>query len=167
MIADKNPVPLSPVPFLKILIIVFTVSIIFFISKSLFDNNRTLMISDSVSGQVYGKWHLKENDEFAIEFIHSVNNSPVREIFVIEGRKIRIDSVRFYSFGAGILTDLGENLHYFRNGDAMVISGYDTLLKELNCIVGTVSDHLLFIGDDAISLRELCGRNAHIVISVK
>jgi hypothetical protein len=32
--------------------------------------------------------------------------------------------------------------------------------------VGTVSDHILYINGQAISLRELCGRNAHITIGV-
>ena len=37
-----------------------------------------LAVRDSNTGKVYGKWPLKEFDEFAIEFIHSVNQSPVR-----------------------------------------------------------------------------------------
>jgi hypothetical protein len=33
--------------------------------------------------------------------------------------------------------------------------------------VGTVSDHILYIGDEQISLRDRCGRNAHITVWVK
>jgi hypothetical protein len=33
--------------------------------------------------------------------------------------------------------------------------------------VGTVSDHLLTIGGETVSLRDLCGRNAHIVVKIE
>jgi hypothetical protein len=54
-----------------------------------------------------------------------------------------------------------------RDGDAVLISGFSTSFKELNYIVGTVSDHLLIIKDEVISLRELCGKNAHISVYVR
>ena len=126
-----------------------------------------LEIKDSQTGRVYGKWPLEEGREFAVEFIHSVNQSPVRETFGIEGRKIRPLSVRFFSFGAGMQSDLEEGLTLSRDGDAMVITGFNASYGELNYIVGTVSDHLLFLGGGVYSLRELCGRNAHISIYLK
>jgi hypothetical protein len=46
----------------------------------------------------------------------------------------------------------------------MLITGFNITFRELNYIVGTVSDHLLIIGDETLSLGELCGRNAHITI---
>ena len=126
-----------------------------------------LIIKDSASGKIYGRWPLEESGEFAIEFIHSVNQSPVREFYRIEDGKIRPWAVRFYGFGAGIQSDLEEGLTLSRDGDAMVISGFKASYKELNSIVGTVSDHLLFINGECISLRNLCGRSAHIIIYFK
>jgi hypothetical protein len=128
--------------------------------------SRTLEIRDSASGKVYGRWPL-EVAEFSIEFIHSVNQSPVRETFRTEGRMIRPQALRFYSFGAGMPSDLEEGQIMTRNGDAMVISGFSAAFRELNYIVGTVSDHLLFINGETVSLRNLCGRNAGITIRLK
>jgi len=127
---------------------------------------RVLEIRNGDSGKVYGRWPLEENGEFSIEFIHSVNQSPVREFYIVENGMIRLWAVRFFSFGAGMKSDLEGGLTFSRDGDAMVISGYTTTFKdnELNYIVGTVSDHLLFINGETISLRDLCGRNAHINI---
>jgi len=125
----------------------------------------SLIIRDTVTGMVYGRWSMEDPAGFAIEFIHSVNLSPVREFFQIEGSLIRLASVRFYTFGAGIQTDLEEGQTLSRDGDALVVSGYRTSFKELKYIIGTVSDHLLFINGECVSLRELCGRNAHITIS--
>ena len=131
------------------------------------ENSRALEIRDTASGKVYGKWPLEETGEFSIEFIHSVHYSPVQETFVIEKRMIRPMRVRFSSFGAGMQSDLDEGKILIRDGDALVVTGFSASFKELNYIVGTVSDHLLFIKDEVISLRELCGRNAHITIRSK
>jgi hypothetical protein len=129
---------------------------------------RSLVVRDANSGKVYGKWPLKAVPAgFAIEFIHSVNQSPVREFYRIEGRMIRPDSVRFSSFGAGMQSDLKEGQTLSRDGDAMVISGFTASYRELNYIVGTVSDHLLIINGESLSLRDLCGRNAQITIKIE
>ena len=137
---------------------------VFFVNRLINGAGRVLVIKDAVSGKVYGKWALDENGEFMIEFIHSVNQSPVREAFRAEGGIIRPHSVRFSSFGAGMLSDLGEGQTMSRDGDALVITGFGTGSRELNYIVGTVSDHLLLINGETVSLRDLCGRNAHITI---
>ena len=128
---------------------------------------RVLEIKGAVSGRVYGKWPLEEAGEFAIEFIHSVNQSPVRESFAAEGGIIRPQAVRFSSFGAGMQSDLEEGMNLSRDGDAMIITGFKTSFKELNYIVGTVSDHLLYINGETVSLRDLCGKNAHIKVLLK
>jgi hypothetical protein len=131
------------------------------------ESGRVIEIKDAVSGKVYDKWAVPETGEFAIEFIHSVNQSPVKETFKVERRMIYPQQVRFSSFGAGMLSDLEEGQIMERDGEAIVIRGFNTSFKELKYIVGTVSDHVLFIDDEEVSLRDLCGRNAHITINVK
>ena len=128
---------------------------------------ENLVIKDSNTGKIIGKWPLAESGEFAIEFIHSVNQSPVRENFVIENGNLRLHSVRFYSYGAGIQTSLDEGQILGRDGDAMIITGYTNSFKELYYIIGTVSDHILYINNEIINLRELAerpGGNVHISI---
>ena len=99
-------------------------------------SKQALEIRDSVSGRIYGRWLVEDGGEFAIEFIHSVNQYPVRDTFVIKRNKIWL-------------------------------SDFSASFNELNYIVGTVSDHLLFIGEEIISLRDLCGRNAQIIIRTR
>ena len=137
---------------------------VFFVLFFRASSNGKLEIRDSGTGKLYGTWALDEGGEFAVEFIHSVNQSPVRETFIVEDGIIRPLSVRFYSFGAGMQSDVEEGQTLSRDGDALVISGFASSFKTLNYIVGTVSDHLLFINGETVSLRELCGRNAHIAI---
>jgi len=124
-----------------------------------------LVIRDSGSGRIFGKWPLEDQGEFAIEFIHSVNQSQVRDFFQIDGGRIRLVAAHFYSFGAGIQTHLEEGQVLSHEGGALIITGYKASFNKLSYIVGTVSDHLLFINGECISLRNLCGKNAHININ--
>jgi len=130
-------------------------------------SGTVLELRDSGSARIFGARPLDETGEFSIEFIHSVNMSPVRETFIIDGRMIRPLSVRFSSFGAGMQSDLEPGQKLGRDGDFMVITGFSSSFRELNYIVGTVSDHLLYINGETISLRELCGRNAHVTIRLR
>ena len=148
---------------------VFLALILFnFIScKKQTEGFSVIEIADSSSGKIYGRKLIKDGNEFAIEFIHSVNNSAVHEIFKSEGKNIISIAVRFYSFGAGMQTELDEGLIMTRDGEAFVISGFNKTFKELNYIVGTVSDHLLITGDDCVSLRDMCGKNAHVTLRIR
>ena len=136
----------------------------FFISAK---DGRFLEIRDTGTGMLYGSYELEGGNGFSLEFIHSVNQSPVRETYVQEEGRIRPYSVRFSSFGAGMTSDLEEGLRLTRDEDAMIITGFKKSYKEISFIVGTVSDHLLYLSGPAISLRELCGKNAHITFRLK
>jgi hypothetical protein len=126
-----------------------------------------LVIKDQDSGKVYGKWPLEEGGEFAVEFVHSVNKTPVRDFFRNEGGMIAPFATRFYSLGAGMQSVLEEGQTLSRDGDALVITGFTVSYRELYYIVGTVSDHLLEINGETVSLRDLCGRNAHITLRIE
>jgi hypothetical protein len=144
------------------------------------DGPRFLTVRDADTGRLYGRWPLGETQmeqaaviresapQFSVEFVHSVNNSPVRETFAVNrDGGISVVEARFYSFGAGMPSGLEEGLILSRDGDALVLSGFADAgvgRRELNYIVGTVSDHLLYINGETVSLRDLCGRNAHIRI---
>ena len=127
---------------------------------------KAIEIINTDTGRAYSRLPIEDGGEFAIEFIHSVNNSPVTETFKVEGKLIKPASVRFFSFGAGMLTELEEGMSMTRDGGAMIITGFTRAYSELNYIVGTVSDHVLFLNGQTVSLRELCGKNAHITIKV-
>ncbi|MCL2602497.1 MAG: DUF1850 domain-containing protein [Treponema sp.] len=127
-----------------------------------------LVIRDADSGRVYGKRPVPDL-QFAVEFVHSVHQSPVREFFQIDGGRsgsgrIQPVAVRFHAFGAGMYSELSEGQTLGRDGDALVISGFTTSLRELNYLLGAVTDHRLIINGNEESLRELCGVNTRITL---
>ncbi len=104
---------------------------------------------------------------FSVEFIHSVNQTPVKDTYIIENEQIRAYSTTYRSFGAGVQTALedGQTMTYDDDGN-MVITGFDITYDPLRYIVGTVSDHILTVDGKEISLRDLCGRNAKVVFEI-
>ncbi|WP_312652195.1 DUF1850 domain-containing protein [Proteiniclasticum sp.] len=130
--------------------------------------DRNLVIIDADTGEVYGSWPMKEKDIFSLEFIHSVNQTPVVDEFMVIKSGFRAHRTIYSSFGAGVQTQLneGERLSYDEDGN-MIISGFSQTYVKLNLIVGTVSDHILTVGKTEISLRELCGRNTSVILRVR
>lgn len=106
---------------------------------------------------------MAEGDEFSVGFIHSVNKSPLTDVYQIKDSKIYVVSTIYYGFGAGVQTELegGQTLSYGDNGE-MIISGFNKELPHLSYMVGTVSDHILTVHGKEISLRSLCGRNSTV-----
>lgn len=123
----------------------------------------TLILS-SPDGEVFGSFDVSDGSRFSVTFVHSVNNTPVTEIYELTGGKIYAVETVYYGFGAGVLSELPDNaeLVYAPDG-AMVVSGFDRVyLPELVYIVGSVSDHVLEIDGTEISLTELCGKSAAV-----
>lgn len=127
-----------------------------------------LVLADSENDKVYVSFDVEDGSEFAVEFIHSVNKSPVKDVFVILDGKIVADRTVYSAFGAGVQTEIedGQRLEYDKDGN-MVVSGFDIVFPKVKYIVGTVSDHILYIQDETISLTDLCGKNAHIYFELR
>ena len=122
-----------------------------------------LVLSDSQSGQVYATYPVENGDTYAVEFVHSVNKSPVRDVFEIRDGEIWNTQCIYYGFGAGVEEELaeGEVLTFGENGE-MIISNIEKKMDNLVIVVGTISDHTLYIGEETISLRDLCGSSSKV-----
>ena len=125
-----------------------------------------LVLRSGKTGKVFARYPMEEGDTFTITFIHSVNQKPYSDMYRIENETIYAEETRFAEFGAGVETELneGEILSTGKDGE-IVISNIHTPMKHLSYIVGTVSDHILTVGEKEISLRDLCGRNTTVVFT--
>ena len=143
-------------------------AVVFIIAATFLFVKPCLVVQNSSTGQIYAQWLVSDNSEFSIEFVHSVNQTPVRDVFLISNNEFLPTETVFYGFGAGMQTELEEGQHLTYNADSsMSITGFTMRLPQLNYIIGTVSDHVLYINGESISLRELCGKNAAITIKTE
>lgn len=130
----------------------------------LFWPGKTVMqLCDGASGRIYAQFEVEDGTKFSISFIHSVNKSPVEEGYFVKDMDIYLDTCLYSAFGAGVATEIeeGQSLTYTEDGQ-MLITGFNRKINELSYIVGTVSDHILKINGEEISLRDLCGRNSTV-----
>lgn len=146
-----------------VLMLIITAAAVFII---LF-NTDYLVLYNADTGERYLTEKAEQGFEFSVEFIHSVNKTPVKDTYRIENGKIRAYSTTYRSFGAGVQTQLedGQKMTVDDNGN-MVITGYDITYDPLRYIVSAAYDHILFIDGKEISLRETCGENTKIVFEV-
>lgn len=125
-----------------------------------------LLLRNADTGKIISAYPVNEGTQFSITFIHSVNKSPVTDVYEIRNGKIFVVRTIYYSFGAGVQTEIEENqtLEYGDDG-SMIVSGFNRQIDNLSYIVGTVSDHILEINGKSVKLRELCGRNTTVRFS--
>ncbi len=126
-----------------------------------------LALYNAQSGKVYLSEKAEEGFTFSVEFIHSVNKTPVKDTYIIEKGDIKAYSTTYRSFGAGVQTALqdGQKMSYDSDGN-MIITGYNITYTPLRYIVSAAYDHILFIGGEEISLRDMCGKNTKVVFEV-
>lgn len=147
-------------------VLAFVVAVAFFLVGYFASAGHELVLRSGKTGKVFARYPIAEGDTFTVTFIHSVNQKPYSDMYRIEDDMIYAEETRFAEFGAGVETELneGETLSTGKNGE-IVISNIHTPMKHLSYIVGTVSDHILTVGEKEISLRDLCGRNATVVFT--
>ena len=126
-----------------------------------------LVLYDSDTRKNHITVRAEEGMMFSVEFIHSVNQTPLRDTYIIENNEIRAYSTLYRSFGAGVQTALeGDQKMTYDDEGNMIITGFDITYDPLRYIVGTVSDHILTLDGEEISLRDTCGRNARVVFEI-
>ncbi len=125
-----------------------------------------LVLQDAETGKVYARYTLADADSFSVTFIHSVNQSPVTDYYRREGKELILYATRFHAFGAGIPESWPEGARVETSPDGIYVTNLHIALPDVTYIVGTVSDHTLNIGGEAVSLRDLCGKNAEVLFKL-
>ncbi len=130
-------------------------------------NIPQLELTNNKTNQVYATFPLKDGT-FSVTFVHSVNKSPVSDIYEVRDGEIYMTSTIYYGFGAGVPDELPEDqkLTFGDNGE-MIITDMDLKIDDLVYVVGTVYDHILKINGEEINLKELCGKNSPVKFEIK
>lgn len=129
---------------------------------------QKLVLSELETGEVFLSLPVSDGDRFSVTFVHSVNQTPVTDVFEVRGSDIYVVECRFYGFGAGVQTEYPDGVTYtYAEDGAIVATGYNILCKDLIYCVGMVSDHILEFDDTEYSLRDICGRGTKVEFGIK
>jgi len=79
-----------------ILLILIVILLISFIPT------KVLLATDFKTNKYIKSWRIGEGENFTIEYIHSVELTPVSEIYIIKDDKIVLTESYFKSYGAGL-----------------------------------------------------------------
>ena len=93
-----------------------------------------LVIRDAETGETYISYPLERGEEFSITFIHSVNKTPVTDVYDVDERGIiMLRKTIYYGFGAGVPSDLDPKMEltYEEGTGAMVVSKIDMELHSI------------------------------------
>lgn len=123
-----------------------------------------LGLYDGKTAELITGYPLEGDGEFHIAFKHSVNKTVVNEGYTVKDGEIYLQSCKYFGLGAGVASQIeGDQKLTFLEDGSMLITGFNRKIENLSYIVGTVYDHMLYINDSEINLRELCGQNRMVV----
>ncbi len=135
-IGDSGTFPL----FLKIITVVAVIAFIFSNTYKV----DTLVVSDMRTGDYVKLWRLGESSEFTVKYTHSVELTPVLEVYEIRGGKIILKETIFQSFGAGLPSTSPYEFDIVENG--FRLHDINLEMSDLIYRVGKVrANHLIII----------------------
>ncbi|MCG8542096.1 MAG: DUF1850 domain-containing protein [Clostridia bacterium] len=120
-----------------------------------------LVLKDLIDEQIVFMDMVYPNEEFTIEWIHSVELQPWEEVFRIDtDYDIILDRTRFKSFGAGV-PDYAGNRSEIKDG-YVIFSGINKNIDDLQYRASNVAKHTFYFKDKELKLYELV-RNENII----
>ena len=138
------------------------------VSLSIFVRTTYLVLTNDSSGAVLYRVRLNEGDEFSISFIHSVNISPVTEIYEIRQGEIVLTVLEFYTFGAGMPTQIEPYQTLVRLPDGgMRVEGFDRVIGNLRYIIGHTAGQTLNAANREILLTDLDEAGQTVLFAVR
>jgi len=104
---------------------------------------------------------------FEVRFVHSVERTPVREVFAV-GPDLAIYLVEtvYESFGAGLPTTADKGARFVLDGGRMRITGLRRRIGELRLAVSSVPGHALTIPGETVVLANLAEPGTALTLRV-
>ena len=132
---------------------------------SLFINSPYFVIRNANTDDILFITGFSEGETFAISYIHSLHQTPVREGYKRVQGELVLDYVEFESFGAGLpdVLEYGQTLTHLESGK-MRVDGFHRHLPDLHILIGHATNHTLHIADQNILLENLDapGQSLHL-----
>ncbi|WP_306054707.1 DUF1850 domain-containing protein [Natronococcus wangiae] len=121
--------------------------------------DRLLVVDDQDSGERLLERPVDDGQTVVLSYTHSVEKTPVRDVYEVDDDALRMVRMEFYSFGAGLPTDDVE-----RTDDGYVVYR-DDRYERLPVAPREIPGHELVVGDDRYDLVALADDRVTIQIA--
>jgi len=128
-----------------------------------------LTVTESRTGRVVLREPVSAGDVLEIRYIHSIHRTPVEERYHIDGEgQIVLDSVRYKSYGVGMLSELEPGETFRLEDGAMIVANLNRAIGSIPLRIGQViADHHLLLHGMDVPLARISHPGAFIVIAVR
>ncbi|MDS0282510.1 DUF1850 domain-containing protein [Haloarcula onubensis] len=111
---------------------------------------RTLVVADTETGETYLRTPVENGTTVTLAYTHSVEKTPVRDVYTVDGNRLVATRMAFESYGWG----LPSRANVSREGGQFV---YDPPgeYRRLTVAPGDVAGHRLRVGNRSYDLVEL------------
>ncbi|GAB3678082.1 DUF1850 domain-containing protein [Halopiger thermotolerans] len=123
-------------------------------------DEKTLVVADADTGEHLIEAPVDDGTEVTLAYTHSVEKTPVEDVYVVDGTELRMDRMVFYSHGAGLPTS--GPIEETEDGFVVYPNASYT---ELGVVPGSVAGHELVVGDERYDL--VARSDGPVVLSVE
>jgi hypothetical protein len=111
---------------------------------------------ETKEGKVLYSTPWSKGDRFELSYLHSVNKSPITDLFTVRDGKILLIASRFHSFGAGVAALPEESGGHVRVGrEYLEYVGIEREMPALSVFVPREANTTFRYGKEAIPLNRL------------
>jgi len=124
-----------------------------------------LSIYEGRSEEVITQLEVALADQVALDYIHSSDGTPVKAIFVIEEKGLRLVEEKYSWYGSGLESGAGYEFSYQEK--EVTVSGYDRVFEELPVRVARTVAQNIHINEEIIALNQLAPGGSLLIIRVE
>ncbi|PRX17805.1 hypothetical protein BX659_1488 [Orenia metallireducens] len=148
--------------FYSVLVFLLIITGLFTLS---FLQESVLTVKEAKTDKIIWQERVEEGTTFAIEYLHSVERTPVWEYFEVKKGEIFLTGTLYESYGAG-LPFLKKN-NYIVANDKFEIKDINKKLDNIPLRVSDYAKHKLIYGDEEYKLYDITQPQNLVVISVE
>ncbi|UWG47267.1 DUF1850 family protein [Halanaeroarchaeum sp. HSR-CO] len=111
-----------------------------------------LVVSGQETGEELLVTEVDDGTTVTLEYMHSVEKTTVRDVYVVEGDSLRMTRMEFSSFGWGL--PARADIDGRTTDGEFYITFEDRTYERLDVVPGTVAGHTLVVGDEEYDLVE-------------
>lgn len=122
---------------------------------------RALVVSDASTGERLLAVPVSAGDRVTLAYTHSVEKTPVRDVYAVRGTRLEMVRMEFASYGAG----LPAHADVRRTGDGSFVFDPPGVYERIHVQPGRVAGHELVVAGRRYDLFALSGGDA-VTLSV-